>query len=426
MPSATEVLGTICLALGVLHTFTVNRIRAWADRRAEGSLVRDLAHLLSEVEVVFMLWAGVFANGLAVLHGTQAAALYLDQLNYTEPLLVFVVMAMSATRPVVETAERAIHAVSRLVPVADSVSFPITALVLGPLLGSFITEPAAMTLTALLLKKHVLSDPRATQPLKYALLGTLFVNVSVGGTLTTYAAPPVVMVAEKFHWGTADMIRLIGWKAAVAVLLNSLLLGLLFLRPLRVLQAPSDAGKPSGRPVPFWLVLLHGALLAGVVAAAHHIPVFMALFLFFLGVVTVTKEYQDTVELRQPLLVAGFLGGLVVLGGAQEWWVRPTIQGLQPLALYLGATALTAVTDNAALTYLGSQVPLTPAMRYALVAGSVTGGGLTVIANAPNPAGYSILVETFGERGLSPVGLFVAALAPTAVAMACFLGLPSW
>ena len=58
-------------------------------------------------------------------------------------------------------------------------------------------------------------------------------------------------------------------------------------------------------------------------------------------------------------------------------------------ALFFGAAALTAITDNAALTYLGSLVEdISDQSKYSLVAGAVAGGGLTVIANAPNPAGF--------------------------------------
>ena len=93
--------------------------------------------------------------------------------------------------------------------------------------------------------------------------------------------------------------------------------------------------------------------------------------------------------------------------------------------MYYGATLLTAVTDNAALTYLGSLVDgMTPQAKYALVAGAVTGGGLTVIANAPNPAGFAILKATFDDGAISPLWLAAAATPPTVVAVAAFQLLP--
>jgi predicted cation transporter len=127
--------------------------------------------------------------------------------------------------------------------------------------------------------------------------------------------------------------------------------------------------------------------------------------------------------LREGLLVGFFLAGLVTLGSLQEYWLRPLISSLSGSQLYYGATALTAITDNAALTYLGSLVAgIGPDLKYALVAGAVSGGGLTVIANAPNPAGVGILqtAKAFGTEGISPLGLFLGAFVPTLVAIVCF------
>jgi hypothetical protein len=158
-----------------------------------------------------------------------------------------------------------------------------------------------------------------------------------------------------------------------------------------------------------------------VVLFAHHPIVFMSVFLFFLGFTTAYQQYQNPLILREALLVAFFLAGLVVLGGQQQWWLQPLLMDMDDHAVYFGATVLTAVTDNAALTYLGSLVEgLTEEFKVALVAGAVTGGGLTVIANAPNPAGFAILKHKFDEHSIQPLGLLIAALPPTLVAIIAF------
>jgi len=166
---------------------------------------------------------------------------------------------------------------------------------------------------------------------------------------------------------------------------------------------------------------MHIFFLASVVISAHHMVIFLGIFLFFLGFAVVTQEYQDQIKLKESLLVGFFLGGLVTLGSLQAWWLKPLLSSLDTIPLYLGSTALTGITDNAALTYLGSLVDgISADQKYFLVAGAVTGGGLTVIANAPNPAGYGILKENFGEEGISPIGLLKAALMPTAIALVSF------
>jgi hypothetical protein len=126
--------------------------------------------------------------------------------------------------------------------------------------------------------------------------------------------------------------------------------------------------------------------------------------------------------LKEGLLVGFFLAGLVVLGGMQQWWLQPIVSSLEPKALFFGAMGLTAITDNAALTYLGSLIEgMSDAAKYMLVAGAVAGGGLTVIANAPNPAGVALLRGGFNDASISAIGLLLGALLPTMVAGAAFL-----
>jgi hypothetical protein len=227
------------------------------------------------------------------------------------------------------------------------------------------------------------------------------------------------MVADKWHWDAAFMLATFGWKAALVVTLNSIGAALLFRRELAAL--PLVAGARDAVPVPWLLTAVHLLFLVGIVVFSHHPAIFMGLFLFFLGIAHAYERHQDTLILREGLLVAFFLAGLVVLGGQQEWWLRPLLLGMSSDTVFVGATVLTAFTDNAALTYLGSLVEgLSDPFKYALVAGAVSGGGLTIIANAPNPAGVAILRAHFADETVNPLGLLLAALLPTLVAMLAF------
>jgi predicted cation transporter len=294
---------------------------------------------------------------------------------------------------------------------------------MGPLLGSFITEPAAMTVTAIILLKNFYSKDMSLK-FKYATIGLLFVNVSIGGTLSHFAAPPVLMVASKWGWGMGHMFSQFGYKAAISCIISALIISFMFKKELAGdFQLSTD--KNEKVLPPGWLTFIHVIFLALVVLSAHHMVVFLGLFLFFLGFTTITKKFQDDVQVKSSLMVGFFLAGLIVLGSEQKWWLQPLISSLSDQVLYFGATALTGITDNAALTYLGSLVELTESAKYFLVAGAVTGGGLTVIANAPNPAGYGILKDSFGSEGISPLGLLKGALFPTFIAILCFELLPS-
>jgi hypothetical protein len=409
-----QLAGAVIFGLALLHTFMAK----FFDHLAEGHPRHaGLLHLLGEVEVVFGFWSFVLILVMALVEGGAAATAYAESRQYAEPLFVFVIMVVAASRPVLEAMRLLLRALARIAPVRLEVALAWLGLALVPLAGSLVTEPAAMTLAALMLAPQVFR-PGIPEWLKYAALGVLFVNVSIGGTLTSFAAPPVLMVAHGWGWDSAFMASHIGWRAALAVAVNATGVTLLLRKHL------SPAAEPSTQQqrVPLAVALVHLAVLAAVVRLAHHPVLFLGLFLLFLGFTQAYHRYQDPLILKEGLLVGFFLAGLVVLGGMQQWWLQPLVSNLGPTELFWGATALTAITDNAALTYLGSLIDgLTDHAKYMLVAGAVCGGGLTVIANAPNPAGAALLRQGFEDSSIGAVGLFLGALVPTMVAAAFFL-----
>jgi hypothetical protein len=411
-----ELVCSLLFALAIVHTFSTKYFEHLAHLQPRHA---GIWHWLGEVEVVFGFWALVLAIAMFAMLGSAAAIEYVDTRNYTEPMFVFAVMVIAATRPILQAATALLQWLARGAPLGGSLGYYLVVMVLVPLMGSFITEPAAMTLAALILGNRFFARGLSTR-LKYATLGVLFVNISIGGTLTSFAAPPVLMVAAQWGWDTRFMASTFGWKAAIAVVVNAVAVSAWFRKELAALPLQTEA-KDGAPAVPLLLVAVHVAFLAGVVVFAHHPPIFMGLFLFFLGIAHAYEHHQDRLILKEGLLVAFFLAGLVVLGGQQQWWLQPLLMRMSSDAVFVGAIALTAFTDNAALTYLGSLVEgLSSSFKYALVAGAVTGGGLTIIANAPNPAGIAILRQHFDEGVVNPLGLLVAALPPTAVAAASF------
>jgi hypothetical protein len=421
--STLERIGALVFALALLHSFAAKPIEGLARRSPDHA---GLFRLLGEIEVVFGFWACVLLALMAVLLGGQSAIDYAEARQYTEPLFVFTIMVVAASRPVLLAIQSAVAGLSRMLPVDTATSQVWICLALVPLAGSALTEPAAMTLAALMLAPRVFT-PAVPERLKYGALGVLFVNISVGGMLTAFAAPPVLMVATRWHWDTVYMATHFGWKAVLAVVLNATVMTALLRRHVRgSATASADPGPDPGlgaavEPVPAAVTLIHFAFLAAVVVFAHHPVIFLGLFTLFLGYTTAYARYQSPLLLKEALLVGLFLAGLVVLGGLQTWWLQPIVSGLQPAALFFGALALTAITDNAALTFLGSQIEgLAPASQYLLMAGAVAGGGLTLIANAPNPAGATLLKAGFADQSIGAGGLLLGAAAPTGVAAAMF------
>lgn len=408
--SSIELIAAGLFALALIHCFSTTLFHRLAHR---GGPHAGIWHLLGEVEVVFGFWALILVLSLFAVNGSASALQYLESRNFTEPLFVFAVMVIAATRPVLQVANGLVDRLARLLPLPWPLAHFWLVMTLLPLLGSFITEPAAMTLAALSLHRQYFKG--RSQRFLYATLAVLLVNISIGGTLTPFAAPPVLMVASAWGWDLSFMLQHFGWKAALAVVINASALTYLLRHELAPIQP-----KPNNQStVPWVLKLTHLLFLAGVVLFAHHPVIFIGLLLFFLGITEAYSPHQDRLILREALLVAFFLAGLVTLGGMQQWWLQPVLMSLNADQVFFGATLLTAVTDNAALTYLGSLVEgLTDEFKYALVAGAVAGGGLTLIANAPNPAGFSIVKSHFeAEGGVNPLRLFITALAPTAVAL---------
>ena len=536
-----NLFATLIFLFAIVHTFMASKLMAMSHTREHAHLekikrgearegTRDLLagayHFLGEVEVVFGLWVIPLIIGILVHHDWSTVLHYIDDgVNLTEAAFVVVIMVLASTRPILQLGELIMMRIAGLFG-GTLGAFWVTVMTIGPLLGSFITEPAAMTITALLLSQKFY-DLGTSARFRYATLGLLFVNVSVGGTLTHFAAPPVLMVAGPWGWGTDFMLLNFGWKAVLGILIANGLYFLAFRQELAAMQGAyalellkdriardfvprqlmeeewtrsveeveqrqrfietirartdeyarairqsvepvilskaesagadpelvkeaiearfaevvryklrrfmpallPEAERPDFQdpdwdqrqdPVPVWVTSVHLLFMGWTIINAHHAELFVLGLLFFLGFAQVTAYYQNRITLQSPLLVGFFLAGLVIHGGLQGWWIAPVLGSLSEMPLMLGATVLTAFNDNAAITYLSTLVPgFSESMKYAVVAGAVSGGGLTVIANAPNPAGQSLLKKHFDDA-VSPLGLLMAALLPTIIVWLCF------
>ncbi len=426
----------------IVHTFLTHRFRHLAHvlehRNAERVKAAAAAgepgpfnqvsaggrffHFLGEIEAVFGIWIVPLLVTMYFMVGREAAVAYINhRVNYSEAVFVVVIMAIASTRPILALAENSLRVLARLGG-ERPVAWWLAILTVGPLLGSLITEPAAMTICASLLGRKVYAHGPGSR-LAYGTLGLLFVAISIGGTLTHFAAPPVLMVAAAWDWDTPFMLVHFGWKAVIGILLGVGSYFLIFRRELLALGGGRADTTADARPtasIPLWVTVGHLLFLVFAVWHSHNTPFLLLELMFFLAFVEVTEDFQTQFTLRPPLLVGFFLAGLVIHGGLQQWWIAPVLSRLGELPLMLGAIVLTAFNDNAAITYLCTLVPsFTEGMKYAAVAGAVTGGGLTVIANAPNPAGQSILGKHFKD-GISALGLLGGALLPTILAALCF------
>ena len=537
-----NLVATLIFFCAIVHTFLASkfmtRAHKWEhehEKKVKLGIVdkysihygAELFHFLGEVEVIFGLWALALLAAIIGFFDWKTALNYVSyRVNFVEPLFVVVIMTLAATRPILKLSEIVMQKIAGVLG-GSLTAWWFTILTLGPILGSFITEPAAMTISALLMSRKFY-QLQPSPKFKYATLGLLFVNISVGGTLTHFAAPPVLMVSSLWQWDTLHMITHFGWKAVLGILLANGLYFMIFRKELADLQhdfaveelkhriqtelikrkeleaefekigpkvaetldleqklrrktdeiiqhiknrlekdylpgllkkgadtdlikeafdkrfkeielqkmrqhipglLPEDQRPPfvdpewdnRDDPVPAWLIAVHVLFMGWTIFNAHYPALFIPGLLFFLGFAQVTSPFQNRIDLKPPLLVGFFLGGLVVHGGVQGWWIEPVLGKLSEIPLMLGATILTAFNDNAAITFLSTLVPgFTDSLKYTVVAGAVAGGGLTVIANAPNPAGQSLLKKHF-DGAVSPVRLLKGALVPTIIVWLCFV-----
>jgi hypothetical protein len=445
-----NLVATVIFFGAIVHTFLVARFRKIAhnyqqsyeaieyllhatDGRPDFGKKHDkllfraqLFYFMGEVEAVFGIWLIPLFVAIIAFHGWSTMVDYVGNVNVADAIFVVVIMAIASSLPIIRFTETVIAKVSAIGK-GTPASWWLAILTLGPLLGSFITGPAAMTICALLLR-HRFYSLQPSERLKYATLGLLFVNISVGGVLTQFGSPPVVIAASAWNWDLVYMLTHFGWKAVIGIILSNLLYLTVFRREFArlVTNVPDEEQDQEGpRSIPWRITCIHILFLCWTVANARY-PVLMILaILFFLAFVSATRLNQHAIALRPPLLVGFFLAALIIHGGCQQWWIGPVLGTLSKWPLMFAATILTAFNDNAAITYLASLVPgFSEALKYVVMAGAVSGGGLTVIANSPNPAGQSILASRFGKAGISPLYLFLGALVPTLIAGAAFMLLP--
>ena len=432
-------LSTLFFVLAIIHTFMAHRFTALANRLdrenkrlygkdAEPTFFSSILHFLGEVEIIFYIWVIPLVVGITINYNWDTAIAFLGTRNYVEPIFVVIVMIISATKPITKCTENCMHIVAKLGKESIK-AWWLTLLIVGPLLGSFITEPAAMTVCALLLDKHFFRySPRKS--FTYATLALLFVNISVGGVLTNFAAPPVLMVARTWQWSSSYMMLAFGWKTCIAIVISTFLYYTFFRKQFPELEINKQNydkkmalqnGVKTDKELPIWLYIVHILFLIVIVINNHHPVIVIGFFLLFTGIYQATTRHQDRLRIKTPILVGCFLSGLIIHGSLQGWWITVLLDGVSPYAMMFMSVFLTSFNDNAAITYLATFIPnATPLAKYFVVAGSVTGGGLTVIANAPNPAGQSLLKEYFPD-GVSPFDLVKFALLPTMVLVVIFI-----
>jgi len=419
-PDFTEICSTILFFIAIIHACLINKFRMIANRYTPKTKSYILWYLFSELELVFGFWSFVFLAIFTFSSGIHPTIGYLKSLDFSGPIFIFMIMCVSATRPIIVFAEKMIAFGTKLLPLSFGLSFYMTTMIIGPLLGSFITEPAAMTITAFVLLNS-LYERNISDHLKYATIALLFVNVSIGGTLSHFAAPPVLMVASKWQWGTSFMLMNFGYKAVLAIIFSTVVYASYFRKELNAIIPSKDFRNDEFVIQHLWISIGHILFLIFIILTFHRPVLFLGVCFLFFIFFYLTKKHQENLKIKDSFMVSFFLAGIICLGTLQTWWLRPLLFQMGEYALFFSSAILTSFIDNAVITYLGSMLNLSITSKYLLVSGAVVGGGLTVIGNAPNPSGFRILHNSFGKDGINQFKLFLWALPPTFIAILSFL-----
>lgn len=431
---ATLVIFLAAIAHTLLaHHFTslANKIAHKYNKKSKKkiSVLAEILYFLGEIEVVFALWVIPLVIVITLFLGWPNTVEYLNSRIYIEPFFIVVVMSIASTRPVVKIASQGVHLIGKFFGDSPS-SWWLAILTLGPIFGSIITEVAAMTIAALLLREKIyFYNP--TKRLAYGTMGLMFTNFSVGGVLTNFAAPPALTLSRCWSWDVGDFFSQFGWRVLLGIAIVNCLYFLVmkkdFIKLKKRIASPdrSSGFDEKEGAIPVWITLVHLFFLGWTITMANYLPIFLGSYLIFLGFHQATRDYQNSLNLKRPLMVGLFLAGLVIHSGFQGWWIERILGDLGYGAMMLTGTVLTAFNENTTVAHLACLVgELSPKVQYALVSGLVAGGGLTIMAHAPNPAGQALL-RPFFKKGISSWNVFLAALIPTLIFLALFYFFPA-
>jgi hypothetical protein len=428
-----QIISTVIFFLAVVHTFLTptifdyskklsERKEAYPEKWKHYHFLSEFFYLLSEVEVVFGLWLLPLLLAFTLLKGWDETLEYLNTREYTHAIYITVILVVIGSRPIITFAEKVLEWVARLGKDSPG-AWWWSILTVGPLLGALIKEPAAMALSAILLSKKFY--PYApSRNFSYATLGLLFANISVGGMLTSFSSRALFIVADRLDWNWVYMLTRFGWKVLIGIILSTGLYHFVFHKEFKKGRFPKSLPAlekdEAEHPTPFWITLIHLAFLSLIVITGETPPLFLGVFLIFLAFWKATSFYQTPLHLQSAVLIGFFFASLIIHGELQAWWIIPLMQNLNHFGAMVASFILSAFVDNAIVSYITLDLPQYDDLKhYLVIAGAMSAGALTVIANAPNPVGHAILRPSFKGK-ISFFALFLGAIIPSLIYLSLF------
>lgn len=432
-PTRFEIVATTIFLMAVIHTLLSPLLYNQAMLLAQKKRVNrerwkfyhfssEVLLLLGEIEVIFGIWLVPLFIWFGINKGWSSLLAYLNGIDFTNPLYILVIVVAVGTRPIITFVERILEWIARLGGDTPG-AWWWTILTIAPLFGSAIKEPGAMAIASILLAKKFFAY-HPSKKFCYATLALLLANVSVGGLLTSFSSLSLFNYAKKWDYTTWKTFSTIGWKAVIAIIVANFIYYLFFRKHFRrenfPKRVPTLEKDEVQTPTPVWITIVHILFVIAIAFTGEHAPLFMGIFLLFLGFHHATSFYQTPLKLKRAALLGFFFASLIIHGELQGWWVAPILENLSRFPTFIVSSLLSMFVDNATVSFIVIDVPQLDAIdRYLLITGTMAAGGLTVIASGSNPIGISILRSSFFGK-ISFLSLFLAALMPVGVFLTIF------
>lgn len=419
-----------CFILSIVHIFMIpvfarlyrnyqNKRIAFPEDWKRFLWLGEWYRLMSTIELVFLLWSVPLFFWFLYTEGYKGTMAYLNTRNYTFSMFIIVMWLLLGSKPISYAVEHAFAKIANIGRQSPK-SWWLTVMFVAPLSTIFLRETGAIIIATTLLAKYFYDLSPSTR-FSYATMGLLFSNVSIGGLLTTSSSRSLSMILRTLRWDNYEVMTHFGWKALLAICLSTTVYYYLFRREFHHFPRKIEHIINAGRKIPIWIICVHIAM-AFAAMRFRSAPVLMGgVCIFYVFFHRLTVFYQNKIDFWKVCCLGVFFIGMSFVGGLQEWWILKLVKNSSDFGYMWAAYILSIFLDNVLVNLMMHDLPVvTDCYLYLVVAGCMSAGGLTLIANTPNIVSFATLRPFFQKPSFSFWKLFLASLFPSVLALMLF------
>lgn len=431
--SPLRVGAAVFFFLSILHTFCTpffykrfqicqHKKMIFPEKWRKYLWLSESYRLLSSVDVIFIFWSVPLFLWFLYSEGYAEAIDYFNHRNYLFALFIMIMLILLESRPIVYLSECIFLTIAKIGKQSPKCWW--WTLMLGaPFSAILLKETGAMIIAATLLVRYFYKFAPSLR-FSYATMGLLFSNISVGGLITDISSRALLLVSPALKGEQEFVIRHFSWKAVIAIFLSTTTYYLMFRKEFDHFPKVVKNASIADERVPIWLICLH-VLFVAAIMSVRSVPLLMiGILILYLGLHQFTIFYQNSIRVTKVCCVGLFYAGLLILGGLQEWWMLVIMHRMSDFGYMFTSYILSMFLDNVLVNYLVHNLSVaTDCFLYLVIAGCMSAGGVTILANAPNIVGYLIIKPFFPTSPVSLGRLFVFALGPSLIALMTFWAL---